>query len=324
MDIKEILGENYQGSEVILDSFVKCDSLINNPKYKKIVCSISGGSDSDDLIQLCELVKERDNIDYIWFDTGLEYQATKDHLKYLEERYRIKIKHENAIMPIPLGCKTYGQPFISKFVSECIQRLQKHGFQWEDEPYEILVEKYPNCRSALAWWDNRNNTSGTFNIDRYKKLKEFMILNPPAFSISNKCCTYAKKEVASRLIKREHYDLDIVGVRRAENGVRATAIKSCFSPNASVGCDEYRPLYWYSNEDKKEFEKMFNVKHSDCYEVYGLERTGCFSCSFGRNFERELEIGKLYEPKLYKAACNIFGDAYEYTRRYREFRDGGK
>ena len=34
-----------------------------------------------DIVWRCD----KDNkVDYVWFDTGLEYQATKDHLKYLE------------------------------------------------------------------------------------------------------------------------------------------------------------------------------------------------------------------------------------------------
>jgi hypothetical protein len=35
----------------------------------------------------------------------------------------------------------------------------------------------------------------------------------------------------------------------------------------------------------------------------------------------ELEIIKRYEPKLYKLACAVFGDSYEYTRQFYEFRE---
>ena len=33
----------------------------------------------------------------------------------------------------------------------------------------------------------------------------------------------------------------------------------------------------------------------------------------------ELEIIRKFEPALYTAAQHIFGDSYEYTRKYREF-----
>ena len=50
-----------------------------------------------------------------------------------------------------------------------------------------------------------------------------------------------------------------------------------------------------------------------------MKRTGCAGCPFGRDFEYELEVIQKYEPRLYKAVNNIFGESYEYTRRYREF-----
>lgn len=38
------------------------------------------------------------------------------------------------------------------------------------------------------------------------------------------------------------------------------------------------------------------------------------------SFEQELEIIEEYEPKLYKAVCNIFKKSYEYRRDYEEFK----
>ena len=35
--------------------------------------------------------------------------------------------------------------------------------------------------------------------------------------------------------------------------------------------------------------------------------------------EEELDILREYEPNLYKAVNVIFGDSYEYTRKYREY-----
>lgn len=73
--------------------------------------------------------------------------------------------------------------------------------------------------------------------------------------------------------------------------------------------------------DKLDYEKQRNVIHSKCYTEYGLKRTGCAGCPFGKNFEQELKIIEEYEPKLFKAVNNIFGDSYEYTRKYKEFCD---
>lgn len=297
---------------------VKAWSRINSPKYKKIICSISGGSDSDVMLDICFRCDKDKKIDYVWFDTGLEYQATKDHIKFLEEKYGIEIMKYKAIKPIPTSCRQYGQPFISKQVSEFIQRLQRHGFTWEDRPFEELYKEFPKCKSALEWWCGTKGEGSTFNISRNKYLKEFMIENPPTFKISNKCCKYAKKDVAHKCISENKYDLDIYGVRKSEGGSRATAYKSCFDESPDK-YDNYRPLFWYSDSDKKEYEIHFDVVHSACYSEYGLKRTGCIGCPFNRNIDFELEIMEKYEPKLYKAACNIFKDSYEYTRRYREY-----
>lgn len=260
---------------------------------------------------------------YVWFDTGLEYQATKDHLKYLENEYEITIEKCKPKKPIPAAVKECGLPFLSKQVSEYISRLQSHDFQWEDEPYDVLIQKYPKCKSALRWWcnawDKQNcGNNSKFNIQRNKYLKEFMMQNPPTFKISNKCCKLAKKDVAKDYNKNNNTDMNCVGVRKAEGGARATAYKSCFSSHPNK-IDEYRPLLWYLNSDKEYYEQHFSVIHSKCYTEYGLKRTGCVGCPFGRDFEYELEIVQKYEPKLYKACINIFGESYEYTRKYKEF-----
>ena len=305
----------------IVDSFVKANSVINSPLYKTILCSISGGSDSDVMLDLISRVDLNKKVKYVWFNTGLEYQATKDHLDYLEQKYNIEIIRERAIKPIPLTCKEYGQPFISKFVSEQIGRLQKHGFNFIDLPYEELILKYPKCVSALKWWCNVYESkagNSRFNISRNKYLKEFLIANPPTFKISSKCCSYAKKNVGKNAVKKYKADLQIIGVRQAEGGIRSVAYKNCYSLSEN-GVDNYRPLFWYKDNTKENYETKFNILHSDCYTEYGFKRTGCCCCPYSRGLEQELEATRIYEPKLYKAVCNVFKDSYEYTRKYREF-----
>ena len=83
--------------------------------------------------------------------------------------------------------------------------------------------------------------------------------------------------------------------------------------------DEYRPIFWYKNSDKEDYESHYGVVHSKCYTEYGLKRTGCAGCPYGRDFEQELEIIQKYEPELFVAVTRIFKDSYEYTRKYREF-----
>lgn len=87
--IEELL-ESCPKNQTIGDNLIRAWSKINSSKYKNILCSISGGSDSDVMLDIVWRCDKDNKVTYVWFDTGLEYQATKDHLKYLEEKYNIK------------------------------------------------------------------------------------------------------------------------------------------------------------------------------------------------------------------------------------------
>lgn len=317
-----LIGSSLDCAAIEKSFTLLCDKLM---AYEQVYVSVSGGSDSDLLVDLIYRAKERGyclaDVHYIFFDTGVEFQASKNHLNYLEETYQIKIERLTPKTPVPLAVHKYGQPFLSKYVSMMIGRLQNHGFQWEDEPLEVLTERYSNCLGALSWWCNTQSEApnSMFNIDYNPYLKEFMIANPPTFKISADCCTYSKKLVAHKYLAERGADLSIVGVRKAEGGIRSKSISSCFSEGEDGTYDVFRPIFWYSNKDKQLYESVFGLKHSACYTDYYLRRTGCAGCPFGFNFETELEILKEYEPKLYKAVSNIFKDSYAYTRAYREF-----
>ena len=301
----------------ILNSWLVTENKLS--RCRKALCSISGGSDSDLMLHLCATLDYESKVTYVFFDTGLEFQATKDHIRALEEKYGIEIVIRKAIKPIPLCCRQYGVPFLSKQVSEWISRLQRYDFKWEDKPFDELYQKYPKCKAALKWWCNEWGNKSKFNISYNTWLKEFMIANPPAFQISNKCCQYAKKLVAKKFKDEGQFDLSISGVRKAEGGARSSAYKTCFTPASDDTIDEYRPIFWYKQDTKTEFKSHYNIRHSDCYEVWGLPRTGCSGCPYAQDFESELEAVAKYEPKLYKALNKVFGESYEYTRKYREF-----
>ena len=317
MDMLEFLDLSPNNPE-IMNTFAKTQQHL--ARCDKARVSISGGADSDIMLDIVLKADTDKKTKFVFFNTGIEYEATKRHLKYLERKYGIEIKELKAKVPVPTACHKYGQPFLSKKISDTIQRLQRHGFKWEDKPFEELLKEYPKCKASLRWWCNEWGENSRFNINYYPHLKEFMVENPPDFAISHKCCDYAKKAVAKEATKIFNCDLEMVGVRKAEGGARSTAYRNCFSSATPKTVASFRPLFWFTNADKKEYEEIFGITHSDCYTVYGLDRTGCAGCPFGKNFEFELEVIKQYEPKLYKAVNKIFGKSYDYTRRYYEFR----
>lgn len=306
----------------IVDAFAKCESEVRG--HDKIMASVSGGWDSDIMLDMIVRCGGKEKTTFVFFNTGLEYAATKNHIKDLEQKYGVSIETVPPVKPIPLCVREHGVPFWSKRASEMIMRLQKHDFQWEDGTLDELLEKYPKCRSALRWWCNDytkdNGKQSALNISWVPWLKEYMLANPPDFKISAKCCHYAKKEPAKKYRKQNACDMEMTGVRKAEGGTRATGIHTCFSQSPD-GTDAYRPLFWFSDDDKEEYTQRYDVSRSDCYTVWGLPRTGCACCPFAKDFEKELELVKTYEPNFYKAANNIFGKAYEYTRNFEKFRE---
>lgn len=293
--------------------------------YDKIHVAVSGGSDSDTMLDAFMRLDFEKKITYVYYDTGLEYEATKRHLKELEEKYQIKIERVAPIMPIPTCCRKYGVPFWSKQVSEFIYRLQRHNFQWEDEPFDVLYKRYPNCKSALQWWCNAhpkrdNGRESSLNIAYIPYLKAYMIANPPP-PISAKCCQKAKKDPSDKYEKAHDFDLSCAGVRKSEKGYRATAFKTCHSFACASSIATYRPMFWLTDTDKRDYKEHYGLTYSDCYEVWGMKRTGCPGCPYGKEFEQELELMQKYEPKFYRAALKIFGESYEYTRGYLRFRE---
>ena len=312
----------------IYDSYAKAKSVLE--QHESAYCSVSGGKDSDCMMDIIWRLDADRKVKYAWFNTGIEYEATKRHLDELEAKYGVKIERVKPVKSVPQCVKEYGVPFVSKHVSEQMERGQKKNFTWEDKNYEALVEEHGGYVTFAKWWCNRHYSDyqrehnytmkwrcSMFDIERNKGLKEFLIASPPDFKISNKCCHYAKKLTAKNFERTNGCTLAIIGVRKAEGGVRVGAYKNCYTAGEHA---QYRPLFWYKNKDVNEYSKIFNIRHSNCYEVYGLERTGCVGCPYNPKILEELEtVIKVYEPKLYKVCNFVFGKAYEYTRKYRQF-----
>jgi 3'-phosphoadenosine 5'-phosphosulfate sulfotransferase (PAPS reductase)/FAD synthetase len=296
----------------IFDAYAKMQSIFEQYSDKnRIMVSISGGSDSDIMLDMCMHFDKKKEMHYVFFDTGIEYEATKRHLDYLDKKYGIEIQRIKAVEPVPLAVKRGGLPFLSKTISQKINRVTKRGFCFADNDIDKLniTEK--------KWWTNEPGSK--LKINEKYGLKEFLTENPPDFNISDYCCFGAKKKTAKRFYKENNIYLNLMGMRKAEGGTRLSR-QSCFNNATKSHIASYTPLWWFSDNDKAEYEKLFEIVHSDCYTVYGFKRTGCAGCPFNSKFEDDLKIIEKYEPKLYKAVNAIFGKSYEYTRKYRAFK----
>ena len=312
-------------------------------EHPKAICSYSGGSDSDILIHMIEQAREilpsLPPVKYVFFNTGLEMKATKDHVKEVAQRYGVEIETVRPKMNIVLATRKYGQPFVSKIMSEGLNGWQKKNIPLsivdeynnaEDKAAKRkeLKERYPGCENTInflcccnAAGEPRPNIQLVINSSKY--MLDFIRENPPGFQVSAKCCDYCKKQVAHAVQK--DYEMVITGERRDEGGMRSVPRSGdanstmCFSETAT-GQYRLRPLYYVSDKDKEWYKETWGIKYSDAYEVYGMKRTGCCGCPISYRATEDLELIRPYEPNLVKAAWNVFGASYLYRQKYNEYK----
>jgi 3'-phosphoadenosine 5'-phosphosulfate sulfotransferase (PAPS reductase)/FAD synthetase len=304
---------------IIEDTYAKMGAVLSEYDPSKVMVSYSGGSDSDIVMHL--LRNSGHNVKSVFYDTGIEYQATKDHIQYMISQ-GFEIDTIKASIPVPVSNLRYGHPFISKMVSDTISRLQKHGFDFRVEgrkSFQELLLMFPKSKAALRWWCNEFGENSQFNISQHKYLKEFLIEYGLPFKVSGMCCDGAKKKPSKKYFAEKGIDLVIMGIRKSEGGARSSAYKNCYVQESHYPYSMYFPLFWWKNGTKELYESEHNVIHSKCYTEYGLKRTGCAGCPFNKHFDQELESIEKYEPKLTKGISNIFQPSYEWTRKYREY-----
>lgn len=320
-------------------------------QHPNAICSYSGGSDSDIMIDLIERTRNYFNtacghealkpVKYVFFNTGLEMKATKDHVKATAEKYGVEIEECRPKINIVKSTREHGIPFVSKIMSQGLEGWQKKGIPLSiaDEYAEAedkaakrkeLKERYPKCESLINFLcccnsagEPRPNIQLVINSSKY--MLDFIREYPPDFKISAKCCDYCKKQLAHRVQKP--YEMIITGERRDEGGMRSVPRSEqwnetntmCFSETAD-GKYRFKPLYYVSDKDKAWYKEYYGIRYSDAYEVYGLTRTGCCGCSISHKAVEDLEKIRPYEPNVVKAAWNIFGDSYRYRQKYNEYK----
>lgn len=305
-------------------------------EHPKAICSYSGGADSDILIDLIEQTRtifRLPPVKYVFFNTGLEMQATKNHVVEIAEKYGVEIEEVRPKINIVQASRKYGIPFISKIMSCQLEEWQKKGVPMSiaDEYAEAedkaakraeLKERYPKCESLINFicccngkGEPRPNIQLVINSSRY--MRDFITENPPDFRISAQCCDYCKKAAAHKAQK--DYDMVITGERRDEGGMRSVPRKDnttmCFTETGD-GKFRLRPLFYVSDGDKAWYKQEYGLRYSDAYEVYGLKRTGCCGCPISYRAVDDLELIGKYEPNVAKAAWNIFGASYRYRQKY--------
>ncbi len=318
----------------------------NLTRHPNAICSYSGGADSDILIDLIERARRLfglPQVDYVFFNTGLEMAATKRHVTEVAEKYGVEIRTVRPKKNIVLATKEHGLPFVSKIMSQGIEGMQKKQIPLSiAEEYNVcktleekkakrkeLDERFPGSKTTINFIcectsDGDPRPGIQLGINHSAYMYDFLKEYPPNFKISARCCDYCKKQIAHKVQK--NYEMIITGERRDEGGMRSVPRQGqenqhmCFTETAD-GQYRFRPLYYVSDKDKAWYKEHYGIRYSDAYEVYGLKRTGCCGCSISSRAQEDLKIIEKYEPQLVKACWNVFGDSYRYRARYNEYRD---
>lgn len=176
-------------------------------QHPNAICSYSGGSDSDILIDLIERTRQLFNsavghealkpVKYVFFNTGLEMAATKRHVKETAEKYGVEIEECRPKINIVKASREYGLPFVSKIMSAGLEGWQKKGIPLsiadeyasaEDKQAKRkeLKERYPKCESIINFLcccnsagEPRPNIQLVINSSKY--MLDFIREYPPRF-----------------------------------------------------------------------------------------------------------------------------------------------
>ena len=159
-------------------------------EHPNAICSYSGGSDSDIMIDVIERARTDLNlppVKYVFFNTGLEMKATRDHVKATAEKYGVEIEECRPMIGIVTASRKYGIPFVSKIMSAGLSEWQKKGIplsiaeeydQAKDKPLkrDELRERYPKCESVINFLcccnsagESRPNIQLVINSSKYMR-----------------------------------------------------------------------------------------------------------------------------------------------------------
>ncbi len=117
-------------------------------EHPNAICSYSGGSDSDIMLHLIERARKNfglSPVQYCFFNTGLEMDAIKRHVRETAEKYGVTITEYRPKKNIVRATREHGIPFVSKIMSAGLEGVQKKNIPTivleADENGNAVIEK---------------------------------------------------------------------------------------------------------------------------------------------------------------------------------------
>lgn len=291
----------------MLDVFINDAIFRIKREYERtdgqIYLSFSGGKDSTVLAHLIMMADLPKQIPFVFVDTGVEMNATKQFIKEFDYPNIITLKPKKAFAQI---LKEHGKPTLSKLKSDGLNTYQRHI----DNPL-----KTARARQMILGVREKNGKA-VQGRNSYRLANRYMHFIHPNTNIkfSSSCCNYLKKQPFNIFEKEHKMNGVFTGVRTSEGGVRSLMYNSCVNIKKKHNREFYTSMPIIDWDDKiiDEFIEKYHIQLSDCYTLYGCKRTGCCGCPFSNNLEQELEILYKYEPNRYKACMFWLEDVYHY------------
>lgn len=237
----------------------------------QIYLSFSGGKDSTVLLHLVRSLHP--DVPAVFCDTGLEYPEIR----------KFALEHENVAVIRPQMrfaevVEKYGYPVVSKEQAQFIEDVRR-GTSAK------LVDIRMN---GTKLEDGRIGRLGKIS-ERWK----FLIDAP--FKISSHCCIVMKKRPLMRY-EKESARATMTGAMASESRRRTT---TCLMH----GCNAFEakrpkstPLAFWTDQDVLQYLVEFRVPYCTVYgdivnegeqlKTSGCQRTGCFACAFGVQYEK--------------------------------------
>ncbi|WP_305153367.1 phosphoadenosine phosphosulfate reductase family protein [uncultured Dubosiella sp.] len=265
--MSELLSEDHD--KKVKRSGVLVDEFVENLGLDTVYVSTSGGKDSACVSRLCK--ENYPEIKHIMFDTGLEYQATKDLAK----------KQGAIIIPPKTGwkvfCEEKGYPVGSKQVSKRIHDAYV-------SPLGAVLTMFSKVYHLSDKW--------------------LHFLDPELvdFPISQKCCDEFKKRPAKKVKLNP-----IMGTRIQESNQRKNAWKKsgCNSYSLDYKHGISRPISLWTDVNVDRYIDEKGIELSEIYTQYEQKRTGCVNCPYGAQMDgSRFDLLKKLEPTRYNYFIN--------------------
>ena len=257
--------------------------------------SFSGGKDSIVLLHLARSIYPE--IRAVYFDTGLEYPENKS----------LVLSYPNVTIVRPKKSfeevlHTCGWPIVSKRVAQYV-----HEAHWTGK----------NTRTVKLCLTGRRD-NGTYHTMSCISKKWLYLYNAP-FKVSDRCCTYLKKEPAETYEKLTE-SKPIVGTRATESknrelnylmhGCNAFSLTRPMSTPLSFWTEQDILEYIYSNNIK--LSKIYGVvtKKNGVHHTTGVSASGCMFCGFDAHLDtppNRFQRMKVTHPYHYDYLINKLG-----------------